>query len=1357
MKRIIFITLLTLSALPLLAQLAADSTGRNNLDNLVLRSVAIETLFPEERVYLHFDNTAYYLTETIWFKAYVVSGAENKPTTVSKVLYVELVAPEGYVVETKKYKIDDDGCCNGEFELSPLLLSGYYEIRAYTRYMLNRGKDAIFSRVFPIFDRVNADNWDFKNMLDRRRGFLSGLNKKSYVFDKAQNQAPPRWVHSNLPRNDVKFYPEGGHLVDGIESLVAFEVFAADGINSDRSITILANDEPLLEATPTHFGKGVFRLTPQKGVKYEALLHDGKKKEKFALPEIMEEGAVLNVEDGKEYISISINNNLGKEAELGCAVLHRGKILYYERYDAHNRNMLFAIDKNTLKEGVNRAVLFIDDSIPLAERLFFVTREKPQEGDNSRVRLSVKSNGYLPKNLSLQPHDKIKLRISREDGKPLTDGNYSISVSDSSYRQKTSYSYNIYTYMLLGSELKGYIPDAARYFDPSNKKRREELELIMLTHGWSSYDWNKLTTQQFKLDEPIERGIIIKGSFVKKIESRKLGSMNKWNVTPRPKTMVNMFISYSDSLANRYTFLTDYNGEFRITTKDFKGKKIAKLVPNINNISVRDSIFAFALDRYFSPEMRLYHYWERNTGSPLTLEQLQREKIDAIRISPFNYLLSPVEVVPKKKSERNYRPPRSEIRLDFLDEWEYAQDVTFMSRKFESGITDAFYSNSPYTNLSNHNTAVAPISGHQYYIDGANELSSFDQSVMMGGHINSGPVNSIRMGGTGVFLEVSNQDPTFNGALTAADVLQSAFWRHNLNWCYWIQSIVVDGEYSSWTTPAPDYEYLKGVDPEKMMNFKEIIIRSDEKTRSQFGKGRRIRGLSRKKRLAYDYSGHYKSFMGIMGIEPMSGEIEDAPDAAIMERDIKALTADNIRDYSDLSYSSLLNIGDNSANSSRINEYSNSNLYADNDHRNATTLTVGSVARDAIPNYVACFIPNNEEDKFKEIVPRLTHKSTTRYTMVYGYNESKQFYSPDYSTMRPDSTGDYRRTLLWIPEAQVKDGNIEIELYNSSSAKGITIDIEGYSDGTFYGNNIKQTIEAPTKRIDDEQSMQVAGISTPHILAHCFKITEKGREYYRAGDYKKAFQTFSEAAGLGYPDAYYNCAVCFMEGNGTEQDFTEGFRYFRKAANLGNKNSLHNLATCYLLGIGTAQNDTLAVKWYKQSAENGTAMSQTMLANCYQKGIGIEQDTAQAAYWYEKAASQDEPTALYVIGSRMAKADSLLQMSKRKLRRQPTIKYIQRAAEKNNLEAQHLLAKYYESGYYVKKSKKKAFYWYLRAANDGHTAVYEKVAECYEKGRGVEQNDHTAAKWYRLAEQFGSQTAKEKMAWYNMFKFFGKQ
>ena len=67
-----------------------------------MRAIMVNQLFPQERVYLHFDNTAYYLGETMWFKAYTTSGITDSEKPISKVLYVELCAPEGYVVETKR-------------------------------------------------------------------------------------------------------------------------------------------------------------------------------------------------------------------------------------------------------------------------------------------------------------------------------------------------------------------------------------------------------------------------------------------------------------------------------------------------------------------------------------------------------------------------------------------------------------------------------------------------------------------------------------------------------------------------------------------------------------------------------------------------------------------------------------------------------------------------------------------------------------------------------------------------------------------------------------------------------------------------------------------------------------------------------------------------------------------------------------------------------------------------------------------------------------------------------------------------------------------------------------------------------
>lgn len=1302
MKRSLLYILATILSLPAVAQQESneDRIARNPLDNLIVRAAVKQTLFPEERVYLHFDNSAYYLGEEMWFKAYIMSGENDTPTTMSRVLYVELVAPEGYVVRTNKYKIGDDGTCCGSFELNTLLLSGYYEVRAYTRYMLNRGKEAVFSRVFPVFDKVHADGWDFKNMLDRRRGFLVDVESDDTRTGLAREV---EWVNANLPDCDVKFFPEGGHLVHGIESRVAFEVFAADGINSNRSITLLADGEELLTAAPTHMGMGTFSFTPMADVKYTATLSDGKKKRKFDLPEVEEEGAVVTVGEKDGSITINIKNTIAPDTEMGCAVLHRGKTLFYERYDAADREMTFAIDKNNLNEGVNRAVLFIGEGIPLAERMFFVTHDKVLGNDHKSARLTVTGNGNNAEEINLKPYEKITVSIGREDGKPIGEGNFSVSVSDAGNRQKTSYTYNIYTYMLLGSEVKGYIPNAARYFDSANKKRATELDLLMLTHGWTSYDWSKLCNKEAGLEEPVEKGIMVKGRYVKKKPRNRVGNLDRLIVTNCPNTMVNFNITYNDGVLTMYDFKTDANGEFRILTDDFTGKRIAKLTPHVESYySPRDSMFAFVLDRYFSPEMRLYHYWERNVGEAVTVEEKKEQQDEMIKTNPFEYLLSNVEVISKRKKDPFYRPPRSEMRLDYLDEWEYAQDVTYLDRKVTWG-----------ENRYGDNRSVSePRWSSPSAFDTQHTLSALDRWAMKGsGNFGSDATEPSITGIRNSNMSTSPMpDPAFNNTLNAFDILRSAFWRHNLNWCYWIQSIVVDGEYSSDKVPTIDEEYTRGVHPAKMTDFKEIVIRSDENTRSNHKLWEFTRNRREKRIGNFQYSSFYTSFTTKAGIDPRNGEIDNAADA--------------------LQYQEFVSGGPH------------------------------TMSPTSIPNYVACFIPNNEEDAKNSIIPSLAHYSTSRYTMVYGYTENKEFYSPDYSIMHPDSTnGDYRRTLLWEPHVTANDdGIIEIELYNSSNARKITVDIEGYAGGTFYSNNGNIATREADKRnfaeIKKRQVIPIVGIHTPDLLVHCFKKTEEGRSLYMQKEYDKAFSLFSEAATLGYADAIYNTAICYLSGHGVEKDSIEAFRNFRKAANLGQKKALHNLAGCYMNGVGTTRNDSLALKYYTLSAENDNAISQTMIGHIYLRGTIVEQDSTKAIEWLGKACKQNEPSSLYAMALIMEREDSIAGYSKRKLRKRPAIEYLTKAAENNHAGAQYKLACLHEQGRYVKKSKKKAFKWYMSAANRGHVEAMERVGYCYEKGRGIKKNEPHAAKWYRLAQEWGNEKARKKIEWYDMLKFF---
>ena len=73
-------------------------------------------VFPQEKVYLHLDNTGYFKGERIWFKAYLTRTDKDSLGSLSKVLYVELVNPYGDIEKTLKLPITD-GQANGDIEL----------------------------------------------------------------------------------------------------------------------------------------------------------------------------------------------------------------------------------------------------------------------------------------------------------------------------------------------------------------------------------------------------------------------------------------------------------------------------------------------------------------------------------------------------------------------------------------------------------------------------------------------------------------------------------------------------------------------------------------------------------------------------------------------------------------------------------------------------------------------------------------------------------------------------------------------------------------------------------------------------------------------------------------------------------------------------------------------------------------------------------------------------------------------------------------------------------------------------------------------------------------------------------------
>lgn len=107
--------------------------GATNTDSLFAHyfnhTQTLADAYPREKVHLHFDNTSYYVGDTIWFKAYVVTAEDNQPSTISTPLYVELIDQMGYATDKQIIKLEN-GEGYGQIPLAEYVLSGYYEVRA---------------------------------------------------------------------------------------------------------------------------------------------------------------------------------------------------------------------------------------------------------------------------------------------------------------------------------------------------------------------------------------------------------------------------------------------------------------------------------------------------------------------------------------------------------------------------------------------------------------------------------------------------------------------------------------------------------------------------------------------------------------------------------------------------------------------------------------------------------------------------------------------------------------------------------------------------------------------------------------------------------------------------------------------------------------------------------------------------------------------------------------------------------------------------------------------------------------------------------------------------------------------------
>ena len=255
MNRLLTFTLLATLLFP---SLGAQTTDKEKLMTFAGNIHQFNSIFPQEKVYLQFDNTSYYTGETIWFKAFVVN-ASNLERAQSKVLYVELLSPDGVLLKKQKLKVVA-GQADGSFplvdgstaqarDLRGVLgyPSGFYEVRAYTNFMQNFSDETLFSRVLAVYDKPKEEGhyYDESPVITIRQTEM-----------KQKRPETPRQRKIN-----ASFHPEGGHIIIGQPCRVAFKVTDENGLGTDAQGVLEGSG---ISFSTQHDGMGIFEFTPTK-------------------------------------------------------------------------------------------------------------------------------------------------------------------------------------------------------------------------------------------------------------------------------------------------------------------------------------------------------------------------------------------------------------------------------------------------------------------------------------------------------------------------------------------------------------------------------------------------------------------------------------------------------------------------------------------------------------------------------------------------------------------------------------------------------------------------------------------------------------------------------------------------------------------------------------------------------------------------------------------------------------------------------------------------------------------------------------------------------------------------------------
>ncbi|HVW16151.1 MAG TPA: Ig-like domain-containing protein [Mucilaginibacter sp.] len=543
-------------------------------DSIPLTTIIAKTMnytsgHPTEKVYLQFDKPYYAVHDTIRLKAYVTTDL-HVPSQLSKIVYVDLINGQNVIIDELKLHL-----VNGMAEGSEILNPAYYRrgsylVRAYTKWMRNFDQAYFFNKTISVGsiddgqvistvsfknnisdkeDKINADvvykdqngnpyagkkvTWKVMNddqTISKGRGETdkNGVLNISFSTDKtdavssamintdlsvSETQTVTRIMplQTTPPGIDFQFFPEGGALIEGIRSRVAFKAVRPNGLSIEAKGKVVDNTgKEIASFGSQHLGMGVFAIMPENNKTYKAnvTFADGSSAS-YDLPDVRAEGINLSVNNSNpDTLSLRITaNNLYLQRNQNRAIYvmaqSNGTVCYAAQTILKETTYSANIPKSKFPTGIVQVTIFSSKGSPLSERIAFIRHP------DDLLKLSMRSDKQ-----TYNRRQKVRMSVSAKN-KSLPDmGNFSVAViNENEVPFDDDAETTILSHLLLTSDLRGYIEKPNYYFNHHDEQAISDLDVLMLTQGYRRFSYRSIISDRIS-PTPFapEQGIEISGT-----------------------------------------------------------------------------------------------------------------------------------------------------------------------------------------------------------------------------------------------------------------------------------------------------------------------------------------------------------------------------------------------------------------------------------------------------------------------------------------------------------------------------------------------------------------------------------------------------------------------------------------------------------------------------------------------------------------------------------------------------------------------------------------------------------------------------------------------------------------------------